>query len=253
MIRRSFSKEKFILTEGVFILNKQIKLIAASLLVTSALAACGTTTNKSAMDRNATYNYQRTSYDNTYPNNNVTRTDRTTDYVTYRNNAKTDQYGNVKYSDINQNIHDRRDNVGYNYYRDVNYHGQIANPYPTRNVTMNNAPANADSKTAEAVTNRVKGMPNVERVSTVVRGNDVVIAVKSRSGTDEKALTDDIRKAVAPLVNNRNVYVTAKEDMFTRVDTLSTSLRNGTVTNNVNRDVTQLFQDLRANVNNVVR
>lgn len=262
MIRGSFSKEKFILTEGVFVLNKKIKIIAASLLVTSALAACGTP-KKSAMDRNATYNYQRTAYENTHPyTDNVTRTDRTTDYVTYRNNVRTDNYGNVKYSKINKDIHDTRNNVGYNYYRDVNYHGQIANPsptrnittpYPTRNVTMNNAYVNNDGKTAEAITNRVKGMANVERVSTVVRGNDVVIAVKSRSGTDEKALTDDIRKAVAPLVNNRNVYVTAKEDMFTRVDTISTSLRNGTFTNDLNRDVTNLFRDLRTNVTNVVR
>ncbi|MGG2095293.1 YhcN/YlaJ family sporulation lipoprotein [Bacillus sp. S13(2024)] len=234
-------------------MNKQIKLIAASLLVTSALAACGTP-KKSAMDRNATYNYQRTAYENTVPyTDNVTRTDRTTDYVTYRNNARTDDYGNVKYSKINKDIHNTRNNVGYNYYRDVNYHGQITNPYPTRNVTMNNSYVNNDGKTAEAITNRVKGMANVERVSTVVRGNDVVIAVKSRSGTDEKALTDDIRKAVAPLVNNRNVYITAKEDMFTRVDTISTSLRNGTVTNNLNRDVTNLFQDLRTNVTNTVR
>ncbi len=254
MIRGSFSNEKFILTEGVFALNKKIKIIAASLLVTSALAACGTPKNKSAMDRNATYNYERTSYENAYPHrDNVARTDRYTDYVTYRNNVRTDDYGNVRYTKINQDIHNRRDNVGYNYYRDVNYHGQLTNPYPTRNVTMNNTYMNNDGKVAEAVTNRVKGMDNVDRVSTVVRGNDVVIAVKTRNNPDEKALENDIRKAVAPLVNNRNVYVTAKADMFTRIDTMSTQLRNGTVTNDLNRDVTNMFRDLRTNVTNVVR
>ncbi|HDX9578782.1 TPA: YhcN/YlaJ family sporulation lipoprotein [Bacillus pseudomycoides] len=235
-------------------MNKKIKIIAASLLVTSALAACGTSKDKSAMDRNATYNYERTSYENAYPHrDNVAGTDRYTDYVTYRNDTRTDQYGNVKYTKINQDTHNRRDNVGYNYYRDVNYHGQMTNPYPTRNVTMNNAYINNDGKVAEAVSNRVKGMDNVDRVSTVVRGNDVVIAVKTRNNPDEKALENDIRKAVAPLVNNRNIYVTAKEDMFTRVDTMSTQLRNGTITNDLNRDVTNMFRDLRTNVTNVAR
>ncbi|MDM5190130.1 YhcN/YlaJ family sporulation lipoprotein [Bacillus sp. DX4.1] len=236
-------------------MNKKIKIITASLLVTSALAACGTTKNKSAMDdRNAAYNYERTSY-GTHPyRNDVTRTDRYTDYVTYRNDNRTDNYGNVKYSRINQDIRDRRNDVGYNYYRDVNYNGQIANPHPTRNITMNNSYINNDGKTAEAITNRVKRMNNVDRVSTVVYGNDVVIAVKPRNTvTDEQAMANEIRQAVANDVKNRNVYVTVKNDMFERVDTMSTRLRNGTVTNNLNRDITDMFRDIRASLTGTVR
>ncbi|MEN1934929.1 YhcN/YlaJ family sporulation lipoprotein [Paenibacillus sp. 102] len=226
-------------------MSKKIKIIAASLLVTSALAACGTPNNKNAMDdRNATYNYERTSYDNTHPyRNNVTRTDRYTDYVTYRNGDR-----------MNNNVYDRRDNVGYNYYRDVNYHGQIANPYPTRNITMNNSYINNDGKTAERITNRVKRMNNVDRVSTVVRGNDVVIAVRPRGAVaNETAMANEIRQAVANDVKNRNVYVTVKNDMFDRVDTVNTRLRNGTVTNDLNRDITDLFRDIRDGLTGTVR
>ncbi|WP_243524618.1 YhcN/YlaJ family sporulation lipoprotein [Bacillus pseudomycoides] len=226
-------------------MSKKIKIIAASLLVTSALAACGTPNNKNAMDdRNATYNYERTSYDDTLPyRNNVTRTDRYTDYVTYRNGNR-----------VTDNVYDRRNDVGYNYYRDVNYHGQIANPYPTRNITMNNSYINNDGKTAERITNRVKRMNNVDRVSTVVRGNDVVIAVKPRNAvTNETAMANEIRQAVADDVKNRNVYVTVKNDMFERVDTLNTRLRNGTVTNNLNRDISDLFRDVRAGLTGTVR
>ena len=245
MIRGSFSKEKFILTREVFVLNKKVKIIAASLLVTSALAACGTPKNKSAMDgRNANYNYERTSYYDTQPyRNNVTRTNQYTDYVTYRNGNR-----------VTDNVYDRRNDVGYNYYRDVNYHGQMANPYPTRNVTMNNSYMNNDGKTAERITNRVKGMNNVDRVSTVVRGNDVVIAVKPRNPvTDETAMANEIRQAVANDVKNRNVYVTVKNDMFERVDTINTRLRSGTVTNDLNRDVTNMFRDIRAGLTGTVR
>ncbi|OOR30829.1 spore cortex protein [Bacillus mycoides] len=214
-------------------MNTKVKVIAASLLVTSALAACGTPKDNNAMDgRN--YNYERTSYNDTHRyNDNVTRNDRSTDYVTYRNG---------------------RNDAGSNYYRDVNYNGQIANPHPTRNITMNNSYINNDGKTAEKITNRVKRMNNVDRVSTVVYGNDVAIAVKPRnSATDETAMANEIRQAVVNEVGNRNVYVSVRNDMFTRVDAMSTRLRNGTVTNDFNRDITNMFRDIRYGLTGTVR
>ncbi|KFN02153.1 spore cortex protein [Bacillus clarus] len=224
-------------------MNTKIKVIAASLLVTSALAACGTPKDKNAMDgRN--YNYERTSYDGTHPyRNNATDTNRYTDYVTYRNGNR-----------VTDNVYDRRNDVGYNYYRDVNYHGQIANPYPTRNITMNNSYINNDGKTAEKITNRVKRMNNVDRVSTVVYGNDVAIAVKPRNAvTNETAMANEIRQAVASEAGNRNVYVSVKNDMFTRVDAMNTRLRNGTVTNDLNRDITNMFRDIRDSFTGTMR
>lgn len=199
------------------------------MLVTSALAACGTPKGNNAMDgRN--YNYERTSYNGTHQyRDNVTRNDRYTDYVTYRNG---------------------RNDTGYNYYRDVNYNGQnanpIANPQPTRYITMNNSYINNDGKTAEKITNRVKRMNNVDRVSTVVYGNDVAIAVKPRNTvTNETAMANEIRQAVTNEAGNRNIYVSVRNDMFTRVDAMSMRLRNGTVTNDFNRDITNLFRDIR--------
>lgn len=156
-----------------------------------------------------------------------------TDYVTYRNG---------------------RNDTGYNYYRDVNYNGQIANPHPTRNITMNNSYINNDGKTAERITNRVKRMNNVDRVSTVVYGNDVAIAVKPRNTvTNETAMANEIRQAVANEVGNRNVYVSVRNDMFTRVDAMSTRLRNGTVTNDFNRDIVNMFRDIRYGLTGTVR
>lgn len=208
-------------------------MIAASLLVTSALAACGTPKDNNAMDgRN--YNYERTSYNDTHQyRDNVTRNDRYTDYVTYRNG---------------------RNDTGYNYYRDVNYNGQIANPHPTRNITMNNSYINNDGKTAEKITNRVKRMNNVDRVSTVVYGNDVAIAVKPRNTvTNETAMANEIRQVKVNEVGNRNVYVSVRNDMFTRVDAMSTRLRNGTVTNDFNRDIVNMFRDIRYGLTGTVR
>ncbi|QWH08309.1 YhcN/YlaJ family sporulation lipoprotein [Bacillus mycoides] len=214
-------------------MNTKVKVIAASLLVTSALAACGTPKDNNAMDgRN--YNYERTSYNDTHQyRDNVARNDRYTDYVTYRNG---------------------RNDAGSNYYRDVNYNGQIANPHPTRNITMNNSYINNDGKTAEKITNRVKRMNNVDRVSTVVYGNDVAIAVKPRNtATNETAMANEIRQAVVNEVGNRNVYVSVRNDMFTRVDAMSRRLRNGTATNDFNRDITNMFRDIRYGLTGTMR
>ena len=93
-------------------------------------------------------------------------------------------------------------------------------------------------------------MNNVDRVSTVVYGNDVAIAVKPRNTvTNETAMANEIRQAVVNEVGNRNVYVSVRNDMFTRVDAMSTRLRNGTVTNDFNRDIGNMFRDIRYGFN----
>ncbi|MFD3449517.1 YhcN/YlaJ family sporulation lipoprotein [Microbacteriaceae bacterium 4G12] len=244
-------------------MNKKIKLLTTSLLVVGALTACNTNPQKkTAMDRT---NVQKTAYDhkrtsnygyNNYPNTvsytpgNRTVTDRYTDMdmqrVTYPTNH-TDRYGNVKYSKINQDIKQGRTNVGYNYYNDRNYHGQMAtpSPAPTRNVTMNNSYMNRDGKLAETISNRVRGMNGVDRVSTVAHGNDVLVAVKARTGENTTDLENRVRQAVIPYAKGRTVHVSANPDMYNRVSDMSTRLRNGTITNDMNRDLTNMFNALR--------
>ncbi|WP_369902480.1 YhcN/YlaJ family sporulation lipoprotein [Bacillus manliponensis] len=208
-------------------MNKKVKIIAASLLVTSALAACNPGPDDQAIDRNNAYNYERTS--NYNGKDYVTRNGRYMDYVSYK------------------------DGAGYNYYGDRNYHGQVGNPYPTRNITMNNGYVNRDGKTAEEITNRVERMNNVERVSTVVYGDEVVIAVKTNKHTNEKALAEEVRKAAAPYAKNRSIYVTVKDDMFERVDEVNNQLRTGTVTNDFNDDITDMFRNIRDDFNDMFR
>lgn len=282
MIRGSFSNEKFILTEGVFVLNKKIKIIAASLLVTSALAACGTPKNKNAMDRNATDNYERTSYENAHPHrDNVARTGPHTDYVTYHNDRRSGEYGDVRYTRINQNVQNRRDNVGDS--------GSRLTPSTTPNTTMENtqqkngtnagaiserpkastisewpktadapgaaeaAEAHLSGKLAQEVTNRVKGMDKIERVATLVRGHNVFVAIKPHGNTDEKALEADIQKAIADIVKDRHVYVTTKDDMFTRVEKLSAKLQDGIMEDGLHADITHMFGDHFSTLPNVVK
>lgn len=197
------------------------------MLVTSALVACNPEADNNAMDGDNAYNYERTS--NYNGRDDVTRNGNSMDYVSYRNGA------------------------GYNYYGDRNYHGQNATPYPTRNITMNNGYVNGDGKTAEEITNRVKQMNNVEDVSTVVYEDEVVIAVKTNKETNEKELADDVRKAAAPYAKNRSIYVTVKDDMFERVDEINNRLRTGTTTNDFNDDITDMFNTVRDDFNDMFR
>ena len=74
----------------------------------------------------------------------------------------------------------------------------------------------------------------------------MAIAVKPRNPvSNETALANEVRQAVVNEVGNRNVYVSVRNDMFTRVDAMSTRLRNGTVTNDFNRDIVNMFRDIR--------
>jgi spore cortex protein len=251
------------------VLNKKFKLITTSLLVIGALTACNTGKKDTAMERHkrqtaSNYGYERTSYYgfNNYPNaygyapKPSSITDRYTDLemnrVTYRN-PKTDDYGNVKYSKINKEIHRNRNDVGYGYYRDRNFHGHIVNPSPTRNVTMNGYYTNADGATAEKITNRVKRMNDIEHVSTVVYGNDVLVAVKARNMANSKKIEDKVRQEAMPLAKGRNIHVTVSENMYNRVRDISKNMRDGTMTNRMNKDLTDMFESVRVDYNRMMR
>jgi spore cortex protein len=170
--------------------------------------------------------------------------------VTNRTEKKDDN-GNVRYSKINRDIHDNRNDGGYNYYNDRNFHGHIDNNYPTRNVTMNGSYMNSDGATAEKITNRVKNMKGVDRVSAVVYGDNVLIAVKPENRANESELKKDVRRAVKSYVRGRDVNVTVTDNMYNRVNDMSTRLRNGTVTNEMNKDINDLFQSMRTDYNRV--
>lgn len=249
-------------------MNKKLKLITTSLLIVGALTACNPAKNTAIESQKRQtaydYGYERTSYYgfNNYPNayGYVPRprsvTDRYTDMdinrVTYRN-PKTDDYGNVKYSKINQEIHRNKNAVGYNYYADRNFHGHITNPYPTRNVTMNGYYTNADGATAEKITNRVKRIGDVDRVSTVVYGNDILVAVKARNTANAKTVEDKVLKAAMPYAKGRSLHVTVNESMYNRVRDISSHLRNGTMTNEMNKDLNGMFQSVRTDHNRMLR
>ncbi|MCP8967299.1 YhcN/YlaJ family sporulation lipoprotein [Ectobacillus ponti] len=179
--------------------------------------------------------------------------------VSYQNEQKTDHYGNVKYSKINQKIKQARRNnadAGYGYYGSQNYHGQTTDTsYPTRNVTMNGYNVNGDGAVTEKIENRVGRMNNVDRVAALTYGNDVLVAVKPAQDTSAATgtLEDDVRRTVAPYTNGRNVHVTVTKTMFDRVKSMSDRMQNGSMTNRMNKDMNDLFQTLRADYNKTNR
>ncbi|MFX3624542.1 MAG: YhcN/YlaJ family sporulation lipoprotein [Ectobacillus sp.] len=246
-------------------MNKKIKLITTSLLVVGALTACNTESKDTAMERHkqkGAYDYgaENTSYYSYsgYPNayGYVAKprsvTDRYTDLdmnrVSYRDN-RTDDNGNVRYSRINKEIHRNRTDVGYNYYNDRNFHGHIDNPYPTRNVTLNGYYTNADGATAETITNRVERMKEVADARTIVYGNKVLVAVKARDMNNTRGLEDRVRRTAMPYAKGRNIHVTMEDGLFNRVRDMSTRLRNGTMTNDMNTDLQNMFDSIRTDYN----
>ncbi|UOY94140.1 YhcN/YlaJ family sporulation lipoprotein [Ectobacillus sp. JY-23] len=250
-------------------MNKKLKIVATSLLAVGVLAACNTDKKDTAMERYKEqtaddFAYERTSYYGfgDYPNSYgygprpASITDRYSDLnmnrVAYRE-PKTDHYGNVKYTKINQDIHKNKEKVGYNYYGDRNFHSHLDNSYPTRNVTMNGYYTNGDGATSEKITNRVKRLNEVDRVSTVVYGNDVLVAVKSDGTMSEGKLKDKIRQVAMPYTKGRNLQVAVNESMYNRVNKMNTNLRDGTMTNDMNKDLEDMFRSVRSDYNRMTR
>lgn len=198
------------------------------------------------------YNMNRVT--NRYSNPDMTEYNRAYDAnrVTNRG-AKTDDYGNVKYSKVNQRMKQIGNNdPNYNYYGSRNYHGHLANDGDTtRNLTISDYNVDGGGAAAEKIENRVKNLRDIDRVAAVTYGNDILVAVKPRNAAATGTLESDVRRVAEPYAKGRNVHVTVTKTMYDRVRNMSNQLRNGAMTNDMNRDITDLFRSIRTDYQRV--
>lgn len=199
------------------------------------------------------YNMNRVT--NRYSNPDMTEYNRAYDAnrVTNRE-TKTDDYGNVKYSKVNQRMKQIGNNdPNYNYYGSRNYHGHLRNDGDTtRNLTINDYTVDGGGAAAEKIQNRVKNLRDVDRVAAVTYGDDILVAVRPRNAAATGTLEDDVRRAAEPYAKGRTIHVTVTKTMYDRVRNMSNRLRNGAMTNDMNRDMTDLFRSIRTEYNRVV-
>lgn len=168
--------------------------------------------------------------------------------------TKTDDYGNVKYSKVNQRMKQIGNNdPNYNYYGSRNYHGHLTNDGDTtRNLTINDYTVDGGGAAAEKIQNRVKNLRDVDRVAAVTYGDDILVAVRPRNAAATGTLENDVQRAAEPYAKGRTVHVTVTKTMYERVRNMSNRLRNGAMTNDMNRDMGDLFRSIRTDYNRAV-
>ncbi len=196
-------------------------------------------------NRPSNYSYDRVGYYSyNYPNVNQYTNDMYGMRKVNVDRTKTDDNGNIKYSKINKRIHDNRNDADYNYYADRNYHGHLTyTNYGNRRADWTNY-STGDGKLAEKISKRVETITNVDRVSTVVYGNDILVAVKSNNANNGM-MENKIRQAVEPYAKNRKVHVRVDETMYNKVRDINNNLRLGKVSNNINKNLDKMFDTLR--------
>ncbi|WP_416827459.1 YhcN/YlaJ family sporulation lipoprotein [Ectobacillus polymachus] len=189
-----------------------------------------------------------------YPNSYAPSTYSTN--VTYPTNVVTaPNYGDVRYSKINQDIHRKQGNVAYNYYTNptpqANFYNanptrnaNFYNANPTRNVTMNGYDSQRDRTLAEDITNRITRLNEVGKGATIVKGNDVLVAILPRVKGEEKKAVDAVSKEIAPITQGRNVKILSDEASYNKVQTMSTNLLRGTMTPSMRTDMDSMFRNV---------
>jgi spore cortex protein len=199
------------------------------------------------------YNMNRVT--NRYSNPDMTEYNRAYDANRVTNRGtKTDDYGNVKYSKVNQKMKQLGDKgPNYNYYGSRNYHGHLTNDgYPTRNMTISDYNVDGGGAAAEKIQNRVKGLRDVDRVAAVTYGDDILVAIKPRNGAATGTIENDVRRVAEPYAKGRTIHVTVTKTMYDRVRNMSNKMKNGAMTNEMNRDMTNLFRSIRTDYHRVV-
>ncbi|WP_379965878.1 YhcN/YlaJ family sporulation lipoprotein [Ectobacillus sp. sgz5001026] len=228
-------------------MHKKVKQVAATLLLVGTLTACSTSQSKTSMEQQT--GYEQTSYrgQSYYPNvqGNIPYTNVTNASI---NQTAVPNYGNVKYSKINQHIHNKRNSVAYDYHTDPTSQAHFYNAYPKRNITMNGYDSAKDRKLAEDLTQRINRMNEVEKGVTIVKGNDVIVAIRPRVKGEEKKAEDAVSKEISPITNGRHVRITSDEATFNKAQSMSIHLLRGTMTPSMKTEMDSMFQSNRPNV-----
>lgn len=123
---------------------------------------------------------------------------------------------------------------------DFNYHGQMA----SRN---NNARAsyfnNYNGRLAEQIANRVQDVTNVDDVRTIVRGDDILVAIDTND-RNNRNVEQEVRNAIRTMTAGKDVRIVTDENFYTRARNIDNDLRNGGPTEDLDADVRDMFREI---------
>ncbi|QFT90028.1 Sporulation cortex protein CoxA precursor [Bacillus sp. THAF10] len=131
------------------------------------------------------------------------------------------------------NVRNRGNNGGYlgvgyhnNHYSqtDKYYHRQDNGLRPVGNPSYYNM---YDGRFSERLVNRAMQVDGVKDAGALINDNEVLVAVDVKNGADESDVKRQVKRALNPLVKNKELNVTTNQSAYNSVRSIDNELRKG--------------------------
>lgn len=230
---------------GVFRLNKKLLFVPIASLLTIGLTACNGNDEASVQDRNVDRGQPLGYYSNEKGNEIDVMDDREgaiteifdhnfgKEGIAAENRKRRilqsrDENGNPPNPTVPRSDHDhnflQRDNK---YSRgDLNYHGHLSEHRGSGQARIYNN-KEQDNKLARKAGSAAESVDNVDKVRSVLFGRDVVIAVTYKNKSLKEKTNENIKKAVHPYLEGRELRIIEDEGTFSRTRNIDYDRKNG--------------------------
>ncbi|WP_053073730.1 YhcN/YlaJ family sporulation lipoprotein [Bacillus sp. LL01] len=107
---------------------------------------------------------------------------------------------------------------------DKNYHGSLNGIENVGNPSYYN---NYDGKLADRLSKRADKVDGVNGARALINGDEIIVAVNPEKDADTRKLKREVRSAVEPLVENKELRISTEESVYNTVLTVDNDLRKG--------------------------
>lgn len=212
--------------------KNKIKILAMGLVILIALAGCTPKTNDMTSRNNRLSTQTRIGENNAWTRD---------EFNTGMNNGLNNGLNNDPMTGMNDGF---GDNVN-----DLN--NGMTRPNTNMSTSMGNM-----SQNASTIASKISALPEVNSAQVVVTNDQAVVGVNLR-GTTQNTMTNALRTKIEKIVkdnsNITNVSVTSDPDLYKRIQTMSTGIGSGRMTDTFTNDINDVIRKIKNVGNDILR
>lgn len=107
---------------------------------------------------------------------------------------------------------------------DRNYHESLNGIDHVGNPSYYN---NYDGRLADDLVKRAEQVDGVKNARALVNGDEVIVAVNPENDADTRNMKREVKRAVQPLVENKELRISTEESVYNTVQSVDNDLRDG--------------------------
>ncbi|WNS74435.1 YhcN/YlaJ family sporulation lipoprotein [Bacillus sp. DTU_2020_1000418_1_SI_GHA_SEK_038] len=218
-------------------MNKKLLSLPVAAIMSISLAGCGINDNETAVQDRNNNNVQPIGYYSSDNQRNGGGNARILDEVD--NDGPVTEMMDQTFNNRDRN-YQRLQNNGFSR-NDANYHGHLGN---NERKPRSSYYEGYDGKFINQI-NQAAHVNNVRDVESLVRGNDVLIAVNLADNDRKQETIAKIRQAVSPYLNGKTAYIATDPSTFNHIKVIDNDLRQGGPRDQINLDTQNIFNALK--------